>query len=59
MSFLFSKKPKVAKPVTTIPVEKVQQTNIADDAVRRQYAKMRKATMLREWSGVPKEQLGR
>lgn len=45
---LFGGKPK--KPALKIaqPVEKIQQTNIADETVRKQLAKRRRATILNQ-----------
>ena len=47
LSGLFGGKPSTPKLVTqATPIEKVQQSNIADDTTLKQLAKLRRATML-------------
>jgi len=54
-----SKKPPVQKVAP--PVEKIQQTNIADETVRKNMAKRRRATILNQVSGdanIKRQKLG-
>jgi len=43
---IFGKAPKIPVQKVVPPVEKILQSNIADETVRKQLGKMRKATML-------------
>ena len=43
---VFGKTPKIPVQKVVPPVEKILQSNIADETVRKQLGKMRKATML-------------
>ena len=43
---VFGKTPKIPVQKVVSPVEKILQSNIADEIVRKQLGKMRKATML-------------
>lgn len=51
LSGIFGKKPK--KPVLEIaqPIEKIQQSNIADETTRKALAKRRRATILNQVTG--------
>jgi len=48
---LFGGKPKKPELEQVKPIEKVLQTNIADDTVRRDLAKRRRATQLNQVTG--------
>jgi hypothetical protein len=52
---VFGKTPKVPVQKVATPIEKVLQSNIADETTRKQLAKMRKATLLTQQSqlGTP------
>ena len=45
---LFGSKPKTPKQEIAQPVQKIQQSNIADETVRKDLAKRRRATILNE-----------
>lgn len=60
-SGLFGGKPKTLKLVTQPePIEKIMQSNIADDAVRKELAKRQRATMLSQLSqaNIKRQTLG-
>ena len=48
---LFGKKPKMPVQEVAEPIEKVQQSNIADESVRKNLAKKRRATQLNQVTG--------
>ena len=48
---LFGGKPKTPKQEVVQPIEKVLQSNIADETTRKNLAKRRRATILNQVSG--------
>ncbi len=60
MSSLFGGRPKKPKLQVITPIEKVQQGNITDENVRRDFAKRRKATVLNQLTeaNIKKNKLG-
>ncbi len=48
---LFGGKPKRPRQLVAEPIEKVQQSNIADETTRKKLAKRRRATILNQVSG--------
>ena len=58
---LFGGKPKKPKQEVAQPIEKVQQSNIADESTRKELAKRRRATILNQVSGeanISRKKLG-
>jgi hypothetical protein len=58
---LFGGKPKKPKQEVAQPIEKVQQSNIADETTRKDLAKRRRATILNQVSGeanISRKKLG-
>jgi len=62
LSGLFGGKPKKPVMVTQpVPIEKINESNVADDAVKKELAKKRRATMLSQQLGdanISNKQLG-
>ena len=48
MNSLYGKKPKTPVQEVAQPIEKIQQSNIADETVRKQWIKRKKATVLNQ-----------
>ena len=58
---LFGGKPKKPKQEVAQPIQKVQQSNIADESIRKEWAKRRRATILNQVSGeanISRKKLG-
>jgi len=58
---LFGGKPKRPVQQTAQPIEKIQQSNIADETTRKALAKRRRATILNQVSGeanISRKKLG-
>jgi hypothetical protein len=58
---LFGGKPKKPKQEVAQPIQKVQQSNIADETIRKELAKRRRATILNQVSGeanISRKKLG-